>query len=505
MVREDFDTAPWPRRISKLFMPTHYLACDLGADSGRVILGTLDNGKISLEELHRFPTGATKVAGALHWEFDRLLNELKIGLKKAAAKNLPIASISTDSWGVDYVVYDERGLPLSPVWCYRDSRTAQGVEIVTGKVEWPTIYAITGIQFMALNTIYQIVTEPPERLAAAKHILLIGDAFNFFCSGVARNEVSNASTTQLYNPTYKRWSKRLFAALGLREDLFAPICASGTVLGPMKKNLATEVGLPQIEVVASCSHDTGAAVAAVPASGENWAYLSSGTWSLMGVEWPKPVINDQSRNLGFTNEIGYGDTTRLLKNIVGLWLIQESRRHWNKGSKKLEFADLEKLAIAAPPFISLINPDDPRFLSPDNMPGKIADFCRETGQPVPADIGACVRCIYESLALFYRVTLRRTERLIGKKIERLHIVGGGSKDATLNQFTANALKIPVLAGPTECAALGNILVQAIALGHVASHAAAREIVRNSFDLITFTPQDSAQWDAAAARFEMLLS
>ena len=505
MVREDFDTAPPPRRISKLFMPTHYLACDLGADSGRVILGTLDNGKISLEELHRFPTGATKVAGALHWEFDRLLNELKTGLKKAAAKNLPIASISTDSWGVDYVVYDERGVPLSPVWCYRDSRTAQGVEIVTGKVEWPTIYSITGIQFMALNTIYQIVTEPAERLAAAKHILLIGDAFNFFCSGVARNEVSNASTTQLYNPTYKRWSKRLFAALGLREDLFAPICASGTVLGPMKKNLAAEVGLPQIEVVASCSHDTGAAVAAVPASGENWAYLSSGTWSLMGVEWSKPVINDQSRNLGFTNEIGYGDTTRLLKNIVGLWLIQESRRHWNKGSKKLEFADLEKLAIAAPPFISLINPDDPRFLSPDNMPGKIADFCRETDQPVPADIGACVRCIYESLALFYRVTLRRTERLIGKKIERLHIVGGGSKDATLNQFTANALKISVLAGPTECAALGNILVQAIALGHVESHAAAREIVRNSFELKTFTPQDSAEWDAAAARFEKLLS
>ena len=505
MVREHFDTAPPLRRISKPFMPTHYLACDLGADSGRVILGTLDNGKVSLEELHRFPTGATKVAGALHWEFDRLLNELKTGLKKAAAKNLPIASISTDSWGVDYVVYDERGLPMSPVWCYRDSRTAQGVEIVKGKVEWPTIFSITGIQFMALNTIYQIVTEPPERLAQAKHILLIGDAFNFFCSGVARNEVSNASTTQLYNPTYKRWSKRLFTALGLREDLFAPICTSGTVLGPMKKNLAAEVGLPQIEVVASCSHDTGAAVAAVPASGENWAYLSSGTWSLMGVEWPQPVINDQSRNLAFTNEIGYGDTTRLLKNIVGLWLIQESRRHWNKGSKKLEFADLEQLAIAAPPFISLINPDDPRFLSPDNMPGKIADFCRETDQPVPKDIGACVRCIYESLALFYRVTLRRTERLIGKKIERLHIVGGGSKDTTLNQFTANALKIPVLAGPTECAALGNILVQAIALGHLESHAAAREIVRNSFELKTFTPQASAEWDAAAARFEKLLS
>lgn len=501
-----FDTDGACLRLKPIFyMPTHYLACDLGADSGRLILGTLDGGKISLEELHRFPTGATKVAGALHWEFDRLLNELKAGLKKAAERKLPIASISTDSWGVDYVLYDERGLPMSPVWCYRDSRTAQGVEAVKEKVEWPLIYAETGIQFMALNTIYQIATESPERLAKAKQVLLIGDAFNFFCSGVARNEISLASTTQLYNPMQKRWSKKLFGALGLREDLFAPICPSGTRLGPLKKNLAAETGLPQIEVIASCSHDTGAAVAAVPGDGDNWAYLSSGTWSLMGVERPQPVISDQSRNLGFTNEIGFGNSVRLLKNIVGLWLIQESRRYWAKSGKKIDFADLEKQAAAAPPFVSLINPDDPRFLSPDDMPGKIAEFCRETGQPAPANMGACVRCIYESLALFYRGTLRRTERLTGKKVERLHIVGGGSKDATLNQFTANAVKVPVLAGPTECAALGNILVQAIALGHLESHEAAREVVRNSFELQTFTPQDAAQWDAAAARFEKLLS
>ena len=486
-------------------MPTYYLACDLGADSGRVILGTLDGGKISVEDMHRFPNGGVKVAGALHWDFDRLLEEVKTGMKRAAERKLPIASVSTDSWGVDYVMYDERGLPMPPVWCYRDSRTAQGVETVKEKVEWPVIYAETGIQFMALNTIYQIVTEPPERLAKAKNILLIGNAINFFCSGVARNEVSVASTTQLYNPTHKRWSKKLFELLGLREDLFAPVCPSGTRLGPLKKHLAIETGLPQIEVIASCSHDTGAAVAAVPASEGNWAYLSSGTWSLMGVEWPRPIINDQSRNLGFTNEIGLGDSVRLLKNIIGLWLIQESRRHWAKTGKKMEFAELEKLAAAAPPFVSLISPDDPRFLSPDDMPRKIADFCRETGQPVPADMGACVRCIYESLALFYRVTLRRMERLIGKKIERLHIVGGGSKDATLNQFTANAIKIPVLAGPTECAALGNILIQAIALGHLESHEAAREVVRNSFQLQTFTPQDAAQWDAAAARFEKLVS
>jgi rhamnulokinase len=467
------------------------------------MLGSLEAGKISLQELHRFPNGPTKTNGALYWNIDGLFAELKAGLKKAAATQLPIASISTDSWGVDYVLYDERDLIMPPVWCYRDGRTALGIENVRDKVDWPIIYAITGIQFMAFNTIYQVASEPPERLQQAKQILLIGNAFNYFCSGVARNEVSLASTTQLYNPTYNRWSKRLFAKLGLREGLFAPLCPSGTRLGPLKKSLATETGLPPIEVIATCSHDTGAAVAAIPASGGNWAYLSSGTWSLMGVELPKPVINEQARAMGFTNEIGFGDTVRLLKNIIGLWIVQECRRQWLKEGAKYEFAELEKLAAAAPPFVSLINPDDARFLSPDSMPEKIADFCRETNQPVPASHGAYVRCIYESLALFYRATLRKLERLTGKKIEKLHIVGGGSKDATLNQFAANALKIPVFAGPAECAALGNLLVQAITLGHVASHAAAREIVRNSFELKMFTPQDAEQWDAAATRFEKL--
>jgi len=486
-------------------MATHYLACDLGADSGRLMLGTLDNGKISLEELHRFPNGPVKTSGALHWDFAGLLEQLKAGLKKAAARQLPIASISTDSWGVDYVLYDERGLVMPPVWCYRDSRTAYGVENVRAKVDWPTTYAETGIQFMALNTIYQLAAEPPERLARARQLLLIGNAINYFCSGVARNEVSLASTTQLYNPQTKTWSKKLLDALKLREDLFAPICPSGTRLGPMKKNLATETGLPQIEVIASCSHDTGAAVAAVPASGGNWAYLSSGTWSLIGVEWPQPVINDQARALQFTNEIGFGGSVRLLKNIVGLWIVQECRRHWAKEGRKYDFATLEKLAADAPPFVSLINPDDPRFLSPDDMPKRIAEFCEETSQPVPATHGAYMRCIYESHALFYRVVVRRLERLTGKKIERLHIVGGGSQASTLNQCTANALKIPVIVGPTECTALGNLLVQAIALGHLPSLDAAREVVRNSFELKTVTPQDAAQWDAAASRFEKLLS
>jgi rhamnulokinase len=486
-------------------MATHYLACDLGADSGRLMLGTLDHGKIAVEELHRFPNGPVKTGGALHWNIDGLFAGLKTGLQQAAARNLPIAGISSDSWGVDYVLLDERGLVMPPVWCYRDARTAVGVENVRARVDWPATYAETGIQFMALNTIYQLAAESPERLARARQLLLIGDAFNYFCSGVARNEVSLASTTQLYNPLTRTWSQKLLDALKLRGDLFAPLCPSGTRLGPLKKNLADETGLPQIEVIATCSHDTGAAVAAVPANGGNWAYLSSGTWSLVGVEWPTPVINDQARSLGFTNEIGYGDSVRLLKNIVGLWIVQECRRHWAKEGRNYDFATLEQLAADAPPFVSLINPDDPRFLSPDNMPRKIAGFCQETSQPVPADPGACMRCIYESLALFYRVVMHRLERLTGRKIERLHIVGGGSKDMTLNQFTANALEIPIIIGPAECAALGNILVQAIALGHLPSLDAAREVVRNSFGLKTVTPRDAAQWDAAAARFEKLLT
>jgi rhamnulokinase len=495
-------------------MATRYLACDLGADSGRLMLGTLDNGKIAIEEIHRFPNGPVKTDGALHWNIDGLFAELKNGLRKAAARNLPIASISSDSWGVDYVLLDDRGLVMPPVWCYRDARTTAGVEKVRAQVDWPATYAETGIQFMTLNTIYQLAAEPPGRLARASQLLLIGNAFNYFCSGVAKNEISLASTTQLYNPQTGTWSKKLLDALQLREDLFAPLCPSGTRLGPLKKDLAAETGLstlrsatedgPQIEVIASCSHDTCAAVAAVPSSGGNWAYLSSGTWSIIGVEWPQPVINDQSRSLAFTNEIGFGNSVRLLKNIVGLWIVQECRRHWAGEGNNYNFATLEKLAGDSPPFVSLINPDDPRFLSPDDMPRKIADFCRETNQPAPADHGAVVRCIYESLALFYLATLHRLEQLTGQKIERLHIVGGGSKDMTLNQYTANALKIPVIAGPAECAALGNILVQAIALGHLPSLDAAREVVRNSFELKTVTPRDAAQWDAAAARFDKLL-
>ena len=368
---------------------------------------------------------------------------------------------------------------------------------------------------MPLNTIFQLAAETPERLARAAQMLTIADAFNFMLCGVACVDESNASTTQLYDPRSRRWSKKLVDALGLPERMFPPIVPCGTKLGPLRPDLMRDTGLPAIEVIASCSHDTAAAVAAVPADSTTetpdpglqaptWAYLSSGTWSLMGVELPSPVITEACRALNFTNEIGHGSTVRLLKNIVGLWLVQECRREWAKGGQDFDYPALAQLAAAAPAFGSLINPADLRFIAPGGMPARIAAFCRETNQSEPATPGATIRCALESLALLYRRTLRQLEQLLGTKFERLHIVGGGSRNALLNQLTANALQLPVLAGPIEATALGNVAVQALALGHLPSLAAARAIVRASSEVITFHPQSAAEWEQQAARFERIL-
>jgi rhamnulokinase len=490
-------------------MNTHtYIACDLGAESGRVMLGHLENGKLRIEEIHRFTNGATRLRGTLRWDIMRIFDELKVGLKKVGALKIPAASLSVDSWGVDYVLFNDAQPVLATPYQYRDTRTDAIYECVM-KSDLPAlIFEETGIQFMSINTLYQLIADVEENgdvLSLATGFLPIADYLHWLFSGAVKAEESLASTTQAYNPRTRTWSSKLIARINFPARLLPDVVPSGTKLGPLLADIAAETGLTGVEVVATCSHDTGAAVAAVPAQGDDWAYLSSGTWSLMGVEWPKPVINEQSRTLGFTNEIGFGDSVRLLKNIVGLWIVQECRRQWAKEGKKYDYAALEKMAADAPPFVALINPDDARFLAPDNMVKKIAEFCTETRQPVPANDGAYVRCIYESLALFYRITLRKLEKLTGKKIEQLHIVGGGSQATTLNQCAANALKIPVLAGPTECTALGNILVQAIALGHLPSLPAARDVVKNSFELKTFTPQNSAEWDAAATRFEKLIA
>jgi rhamnulokinase len=405
-------------------MTTHHLAIDLGAESGRLMLGTLAEGLLSLKEVHRFPTGASRVGESLHWDIRRLFGEVTTGLKKAAALGVPIASVSTDSWGVDYLLLGAGGALVEPTFHYRDARTARGVEAAHGRVSWPEIFAESGLQFMPLNTLYQLAAESPERLAAAARLLLIGDGFNHFLSGVPRAEVTLASTSMLYNPRTRRWSETLLARLGLPAGLFPEIVPAGTRLGPLRAELAAETGLAGVEVVATCSHDTGAAVAAVPAEGGHWAYLSSGTWSLMGVERPEPVLTDRARELNFTNEIGFGNTVRLLKNISGLWLVQECRRTWAGEGRDYDYAALAARAAEAPPFVTLINPADARFLAPDDMPARIASWCRDHGEPVPATDGAMVRCIFESLALLYRRTREQLEQISGEPIRRLHIVGG---------------------------------------------------------------------------------
>lgn len=486
-------------------MKTHYLACDLGAESGRLMLGTLADGRLELAEIRRFPNVPVREGGSLCWNLRALRDELAAGLKQAGALGLPVASISTDSWGVDYVLFDAAGQMLEPTYHYRDGRTARGVQAVQARIPWPELFEETGLQFLPFNTIFQLGAEAPERLAAARFILGVGDAFNHWLGGAARFEESLASTTQLYNPRTRTWSARLLQTLGLRAELFPPIVPSGTRLGMLRPDLARAAGLGGVEVVASCSHDTGAAVAAVPGAGEDWAYLSSGTWSLMGVELGVPVINAAVREANFTNEIGFGGSVRFLKNIIGLWMVQECRREWARQGREYDYVTLTRLAAEAPPFAALVNPADPRFLPPGDMPGRIAAFCRATGQPEPATPGAVIRCVLESLALLYRRTLRQIEALTGRRVARLHIVGGGSQNTLLNQFTANALQRPVITGPVEATAAGNVLVQAIALGHLPSLAAAREVVRASFPLTTVEPADAAAWDAAAGRFESLLA
>jgi rhamnulokinase len=485
-------------------IPANFLACDLGAESGRVMLGVLDSGKVSLEEIHRFQNTPIRAGESLHWDIDGLISGIKAGLSKAGALGRPITSVSTDSWGVDYVLLGANGEIQPPTFHYRDPRSARGIERMHKLIPWEIIFEETGIQYMPLNTLYQVAAESPERLENAHQLLLIGDAINYLLSGIARAEESLASTTQFYNPRLRSWSHALLSALKVPDRLLPAIVSSGTRLGTLRPDLAVETGLGSIDVIASCSHDTGAAVAAVPAQGDNWAYLSSGTWSLMGAELSQPLIDDKARALNFTNEIGFGGSVRLLKNIVGLWIIQECRRDWAREGLEFDYADLTRLAGEACPFAALINPADPRFLPPGGMPSRIAEFCRETGQTPPESPGATVRCVLESLALFYRRTMVSLEDLLGRRMERLHIVGGGSRNNLLNQFTANALQIPVLAGPVEATALGNVLVQAIALGHLPSLAVARDVVRQSFSVTEITPAGRDEWNDAWSSFQRLL-
>ncbi|MCE0499573.1 MAG: rhamnulokinase [Methylacidiphilales bacterium] len=470
---------------------TSYLAVDLGAESGRVMLGTLDQGRLTLEEIHRFPNRVVTKGESLFWDLAQLEKEIFTGLEKAARRGEPISGISTDSWGVDYVLLDERNTPVAEARCYRDPRNNASVERLFRKIPFSAIYAETGIQLMPFNTLFQFeagLHASPELFKQANHFLTIADYFNARCSGVAAIEQSFASTTQLYNPQRQAWSEKLIATLGLSPALFPRIVPSGTVLGPVTGPLREQAALAEAKVVATCSHDTGAAVAAVPAqSGRPWAYLSSGTWSLLGAELASPIMTDAAREAGFTNEVGLGGKIRFLKNIAGLWLVQECRRDWEAAGLKYSYDDLTRLAVENGPAAAHLSLGDPRFVSTGGMPEKIAAHCREKSLPVPTAPGQFVRTILESLALCYADKLAVLESLTGEKIETLHIVGGGTRNDLLNQLTANAVKRKVVTGPVEATAIGNILIQALALGHLGSTAHLRRVVETSFPTQTFYP------------------
>jgi rhamnulokinase len=484
---------------------TLYLAVDLGAESGRVMLGMLDGDKISLEEIHRFPNRVVTVDGHLHWDLAHLEKEIFAGLEKGADRNLQIAGISADSWGVDYVLLDAKGQALGQPYCYRDARTADSPGRLFKTLPFAEIYQETGIQFMTINTLYHFEAQQhddPAVFTSTDHFLNIAEYFNAQFSGVEAAEESLASTTQLYNPKTRSWSDRLISALGLKKSLLPKIVPSGTVLGPVIGALKSRPSLAQARVIATCSHDTGAAVAAVPAIGHNWAYLSSGTWSLLGAELDAPVVTDAAREAGFTNEAGLGGTTRFLKNIAGLWVLQECRRAWEAAGQSFTYEELTQLAVGNGPATAHISLDDTRFLSPGDMPQKITAFSRETGQPAPEKPGQFARTILESLALTYAQTLRQLEDLVGRKFEKLHIVGGGSRSHLLNHLAANATGLTVITGPVEATAIGNILIQALALGHLKSAAHLRRIVENSFPTQTFLP-DSGFPDEVRTRFQKL--
>jgi len=470
------------------------------------MLGTLSKDQLTIEEIHRFPNGPVKVFGTLRWDMLHILDELKKGLLKVAARGSHIDSMSVDSWGVDYVYLRGQDPLLTLPYNYRDTRTDGALEKAFALVPASLIYSQTGIQFMQINTLYQLLDDLEHRheiLEMSDQFLNIADYFNYLLSGVSCAEESLASTTQLFNPRVRTWSWELIEKLGFPARIFPKLVQSGTKLGPLEPGIGEELGLEGTQVVAGCSHDTGAAVAAVPAEGHDWCYLSSGTWSVVGIELEKPIINATSLVHGFTNEMGYGGTIRLLKNIVGLWVVQECRREWVREGYEYSYDDLTKMAEEAQPLKCLINPAASQFVKPGLMPQKIINYCRETNQPPPKTHDETIRCVLESLALMYHQVLREVVTITGQEPKYLHIVGGGSKNQLLNQLTANATQVPVLAGPSEATAIGNVLVQAIALGHLHSLIDLRRVVRRSFPVDSYTPEDGPTWMKAKERFQRL--
>jgi len=479
------------------------LAFDLGAESGRGVLGLFDGGKLRLEVVHRFPNGPVRTLETMHWDVLRLYSEMLATLRRCAAEYGEIASLGVDTWGVDFALLGRGGALLGNPRHYRDPHTEGIMEQAFVRVPRAEIFRQTGLQFMRFNSLFQLLALRRDHsllLEIAENLLFMPDLFHYFFTGIKVNEFTNVTTSQIYDPTAKRWAYSLVKSFELPDKILGTIVNPGTVLGPLRTSVATETGMKPVPVIAPATHDTGSAIAAVPAQGNSWAYISSGTWSLMGAELSTPLINDKAREYNFTNEGGVSGTIRFLKNIMGLWLIQECRRAWEREAKTYNYEDLTRLAEAAPAFVSVVNPDDPAFILPAHMPQALTDFCGKTNQPAPLEPGSVVRCALESLALRYRWVLERLEEMLGRRLETIHVVGGGCQNTLLCQFTADACNRPVLAGPVEATAIGNVLVQAIGLGIVNSLAEARELVRNSFEVRTYLPKEPGRWEEPYQRF-----
>ncbi|MGQ9671559.1 MAG: rhamnulokinase [Candidatus Aminicenantales bacterium] len=481
-----------------------FLAFDLGAESGRAILGRLEAETIQTQEISRFANIPIRLLGHLHWNIYGLFEEITTAMHSCLADHgVRPESLAVDTWGVDFGLLAEDDYVLGLPFTYRDERTRGAMEEFLRRLPRERVYELTGIQFLPFNTLFQLFAMKQHQtslLRCASHLLFMPDLFHFLLTGEKTSEFTIASTSQILDPRRKTWCEEILQALDLPPGLRMPdILTPGTVIGHLRPEVASSTGLEETLVIAACGHDTAAAVAAVPASDQNWAYLSSGTWSLFGVETREPVITAETLESNFTNEGGVEGTIRFLKNITGLWLIQQCRKEWST-RVSWSYEEITRMAQGAPPFQTLLDPDWTGFLNPPSMTEAIRRYCLETHQPPPLSPAQISRSILESLALKYRFTLDQLQKLTGMKIEKVHIIGGGARNELLCQFTANATGIPVVAGPAEATAVGNLMMQALALGYVGSLSEIRHIIRNSVSLQSYEPDPSADWDRAYERY-----
>ena len=487
----------------------YFFAVDLGATSGRTIIGTLDDNRFNLEELTRFDNNLIQTGGHFYWDIYALYFEIIKGLKIAAQRQIEISSIGIDTWGVDFVFIGEDGTILRNPVAYRDPHTFGVMEkFFENEVDKKTVYDITGIQFMNFNSIFQLYAmklNNDSALKNAKKILFVPDALSYMLTGEAVCEYTIVSTSELLDPRTKEIDPTLLKALGLERSQFGRMITPGTQIGVLTEEVQQMTGLGAIPVIAVAGHDTGSAVAAVPAKDEKFAYLSSGTWSLMGIETKDAIINERSYDLNFTNEGGIEGTTRFLKNICGMWLYERCRKEWPEEIRKMSHPELQGSAMNVEAFRSIINPDDAMFANPSNMIQAIQTYCKQTNQPVPETPAEICRCIFDSLALRYRQVFTWLAEFASFPLDTLHIIGGGSLNKYLNQFTANSLGVTVYAGPQECTAIGNIMLQAKAMGLVKDIWEMRAIIANSIELVKYTPTDKAAWDAAYEKYLGIIS